>query len=155
MDTTQLTPGREYFLQPLTTREQAEQFILRLEREDLSFHFDDSPTEIIRFGSGERVFTDAEAAALRTRVAELFALLDDPFELPAACTNAEGGRVYRIDWIRGYGDSDGKWGYYAATDLTEDIGFTADDLQTLEPLQVGGSIPMAGPTDLATVTRLQ
>lgn len=75
---------------PLKTREEAEEFVRALHAAGLLFHFDDSPETIIDARTDARVFTDAEAARVRLRVAELFALLGDPFALAVALTN-EGG----------------------------------------------------------------
>lgn len=89
--------GREFLLPPLLSREQAEQFILRLERAGLSFHFDD-PADEIEGSDGERVFTGAEAAAVRVRVNELFALMGDPHGMAIVALEAAGGAaVYRLE----------------------------------------------------------
>lgn len=135
MDTLQLTPGREYFLQPITTRDEAEQFILRLQRDGISFHFDDAPEEVVNMAD-QRVFTDAEAAALRPRVAELFALMDDPHAMAIAAVHAaEGTPVYRLERLTPNGamvetGDDARTEYHVLEGLKEaypDAGITEID----------------------------
>jgi hypothetical protein len=60
-------------LEPLASKVDAERWIEALHDAGLSFHFDDSPETITRGGSGESLFTDDEAEAIRQRVRELYA----------------------------------------------------------------------------------
>lgn len=161
-DAKHVRAGREYFLQPITSRAQAEQFCMSLEAHGLSFHFDDPVDDIVSLPSGARTFNDGEAAALRLRVNELFEHLDgDPYNIAVACTNAQGGPIYRIDWLRGYSENDGKWGYFTLDTLKEEAAFTDSQLAPLDPevMAVGDSIPMVpdmpAAGDLATITRIQ
>ncbi len=161
-DANNVRAGREYFLQPISSRAQAEQFCMSLERDGFAFHFDDPLDEIVNMHSGARTFNDAEAGALRQRVSELFEHMEgDPYNIAVACTNAQGGPLYRIDWLRGYGENDGKWGYFTRDSLKEEHGLTESELTGLSPsvMAVGDSIPMVPPMtaagDLATITRIQ
>lgn len=55
------------------------QFIFNLEEQGRLFHFDDDPADVIDAYTGRRVFTSAEAPAIREGVALCFATLQDPF----------------------------------------------------------------------------
>jgi hypothetical protein len=44
----------------------------KLSKRGLLFHVDDDPAEIIATSTGERAFSDEEAAALRAMIAKLF-----------------------------------------------------------------------------------
>lgn len=66
---------------PIKTKNEAIQFITDLHKNDLTFHFDDDPADIIRVKTGEPLFTETECELMRARVNELFTYLSDPFEI--------------------------------------------------------------------------
>jgi|GEM_PF-1163609 len=55
----------------------------------LLFHPDDDPSEIISYARGTRLFSDTEAAELRSTVSEMFELKGDEV--------FEAGRIYLFD----------------------------------------------------------
>ena len=95
--------GREFLLDPITTRKEAEDFIIELERQGLMWHFDDAPDTVINGNTRTPLFTDAEAAAAACRVWELREVMGDPFGLALAISNADGAPVFRLDWLQGNG----------------------------------------------------
>ncbi len=74
------------FLTPIATPAAARQFIVNMSRAGVLFHFDDNPADVIT-ADGRPLFAPDDVPAVRARVAELFALLADPFELAVALTS--------------------------------------------------------------------
>ncbi len=68
---------------PITSADAAENFILALHKENLLFHFEDDPSDILD-KTGKRVFADADIPNLKKRVQELFEHLSDPFDIAVA-----------------------------------------------------------------------
>lgn len=147
--------GREYFLDPIRTRDEAEAFILLLAKDGLLWHFDDHPDTIISGATNSPLFTDAEAAAADCRAHELFDVMGDPFGLPVALTNAEGGRVFRVDWVEGYATADGTCAYLTAEELNDEAnGYSQEYRDQAATMAVGQTISMAGVLDVANLTRI-
>ena len=61
----------KFLKKPITTTQEAKAFIETLEKENLLFHFDDDPFDIIDMDN-KRTFTDEEAKLIDERVQELF-----------------------------------------------------------------------------------
>ena len=59
---------------PIKTKHDGMLWVQRLCRAGLMFHFEDSPETILKAGSYARLFDDLEAAIVRDRIAELYAL---------------------------------------------------------------------------------
>lgn len=68
---------KQYFNESITTLDQAYSFFAQLHSDGLLFHPDDHPETVV-CGSGFRLFTDTEAAALTLRIAEVYAVDPDP-----------------------------------------------------------------------------
>jgi len=60
--------------EPIKNRFEGMLWVQRLCRAGLMFHFEDSPESIVTGIGGARLFTDPEAAIVRDRIAELYAL---------------------------------------------------------------------------------
>lgn len=60
--------------QPIVDLASGKAFCDDLIAHDMVFHFEDSPETIIKGGTGDRLFDDAEAAVMRDRVRELYAI---------------------------------------------------------------------------------
>jgi hypothetical protein len=67
---------KPYFLTPLTSLADCEGFFFCLEQDNLLFHPEDDPANVIN--ANGRVFTDQEANAIRQRVSEAYEFMDDP-----------------------------------------------------------------------------
>lgn len=93
--------GREFLLDPITTRKEAEDFIMELERQGIMWHFDDAPDTVINGDTRTPLFTDAEAAAAACRAWELREVMGDPFGLAVCLGNTEGAPVFRLEWLQG------------------------------------------------------
>lgn len=65
---------KTYFILPIATRKHAFDFIINLVNDDLFFHFESSPEDIVD-KYGKRTFTDAESEVLKLRIDEMFDLL--------------------------------------------------------------------------------
>ena len=74
---------------PLHTKEDAEGYIRALHYAGMGFHFDHPVAEIINGSTGKPLFTADECRHVENRVDELFALLDDPFELAVDLINGD------------------------------------------------------------------
>lgn len=73
---------RQFLKNPISSREQGEQFLRDLVKAELSFHLEDSPETIINCRTKERIFSDEEAVVVTQRVNELYALDWSEFECP-------------------------------------------------------------------------
>ena len=71
---------KPYFSSPLTTLAECEGFFSCLINDDLMFHPEDDPSIVVN-RSGDMLFSDCEANALRERMNEVYGLIDDPCEL--------------------------------------------------------------------------
>jgi|TARA_R110000737_G_scaffold234704_1_gene247604 hypothetical protein len=73
---------RNYFNQTLSTRVQAEEFLVKLYKADDFFHPDDAPSQIITKEGDEYVplFTLDECLLLNDRMDEVHSLILDPCE---------------------------------------------------------------------------
>ena len=71
----------KFLEKPITSFEDAKIFIDNLQNNDVLFHFDDDPYDIIAV-DGERTFSDEEAKLIDLRVPELFAQEWGEFECP-------------------------------------------------------------------------
>lgn len=58
--------------QPIESLEDAKAFIEELQRNDLMFHFEDSPADVIDHRTGKPTFKPAEAEKLEERLEELY-----------------------------------------------------------------------------------
>jgi|GEM_PF-3356070 len=139
----EIAEDRQFLLKPITTEAEAEAFIIALEVAGLSWHFDDAPEHL----------TDAEAAAARARVDELFAVLPNPFGLAVVIcgrTSDEATPVYRMTsslcpgevW---YGDVDRLTDEVPNADFTTErprIDAMAVGDTLLVPTQAGPALPM-------------
>lgn len=74
---------KTYFVLPIATRKHAFDFIINLVNDDLFFHFESAPEDIVD-KYGKRTFTDAEAEVLKLRIDEMFELLTNE-EIFAFC----------------------------------------------------------------------
>ena len=61
----------DQLIKPITTLHEAKLFIEGLVRNDLIFHLEDDPFDIIDM-NGERTFTDKEATVIDKRVQEIY-----------------------------------------------------------------------------------
>lgn len=151
--------GREYLLDPIRTRTDAENFIMLLEKDGLIWHFDDHPDTIIDSRTNSPLFTDAETAAAHCRVWELREVMGDPFGLPVALTNAEGGAVYRLEWLQPNGaavDPEEEVKYLTNNELLFEAGISADSAATAIGTAVAESIMLADKDERPLqITRLQ
>lgn len=73
------------FQKPITSRSEAIRFIVDLHDQNMLFHFDDDPSQIVDASSGAPLFNPQDIEPLRDRVDELFMLID-PFEIAIALT---------------------------------------------------------------------
>jgi hypothetical protein len=64
---------REFMQNAITNREQAKQFVKDLNENDMLYHFDDDPADIVSVRSGfeKPLFTDEECAYISQRIEEL------------------------------------------------------------------------------------
>lgn len=71
-----------YFNQKIKSHDKAKKFIKRMVDDDLLFHFDDDPRDIITKYNEEyeQLFSENQCKHLDRRVNELFRYLGDPFE---------------------------------------------------------------------------
>ena len=65
-------PLPAYYLEPITDLDKAKDFLRALQTDGKLFHLEDSPETVVSSRTGERTFTDEEAAHLRLRVDEVF-----------------------------------------------------------------------------------
>lgn len=72
-------PARMFLHVQIKGRDEAIRFIAALVAAGLDFHFDDSPETIINGRTGQPLFMPSEYNVVRTRIAELFKFLRDPF----------------------------------------------------------------------------
>jgi hypothetical protein len=64
---------RDFVAAPIKDLESAKAWINGLVMHDMDFHLEDDPDEIIRFSTGEALFTPDEVPVVRKRVAALYA----------------------------------------------------------------------------------
>lgn len=64
----------------LTTAQEAKAYLKELYDNDLLFHLDDDPADMVRVSDGEPTFTIEECEMVSQRISEVFSLLKDPFE---------------------------------------------------------------------------
>ena len=77
----------------ITDAASAKAFIWRLAREGLDFHFEDDPSEIIVYSTGEPLFSEAELPIVNRLVDACFEHLDgDPFPALIDAHNAVHGQ---------------------------------------------------------------
>ena len=72
---------KDYFKKPIQTPIDAEHFFWLLFSDNLLFHPEDDPADIIEVASkseDRRTFTDEEAVGLRMRLDEVWEVYDDP-----------------------------------------------------------------------------
>jgi len=70
------------------TTENCDAWIRKLNSAGLLYHFDDSPTTIIEFGTGNRTFTDEEAEELGPIMDAMFSVDGyDPFDIAVDLVN--------------------------------------------------------------------
>ena len=72
-----------YMTRTIVTIADAKAFIRALNDDDLFFHMEDDPTDIVYSDGSGRVFTDDECVAILQRQEEIWALTDDPCQLAA------------------------------------------------------------------------
>lgn len=65
---------------PINTPDEAKEYLKTLHDNNLLFHLDDDPEDMISTVSGEPTFTKEEVPLVRERVKEVFQQLKDPFE---------------------------------------------------------------------------
>lgn len=142
----ELAAERSYFLQPIRTMQQAEAFIMRLERDGLTWHFDDAPDTIINGTTRTPLFTNAEAAAATCRVDELFEVMGDPFALPVALSTTVDGKVFRLQWLQPNGagfDPEEDADYLILDSLTDSMALDATDVAMADALVITESVMLA------------
>jgi len=66
----------------IKTINQAKGYINALFVNEMDFHFDDDPREVINYGTGERIFSDQEAEEIDRRIREMFALEWGKYKCP-------------------------------------------------------------------------
>lgn len=66
------------FKNKITSTAEAEGFLFCLHDSGLSFHPEDNPASIINSKTGQRVFTDQQAADLTDRMEEVYFYMVDP-----------------------------------------------------------------------------
>lgn len=66
----------DYLRTPINTEADAEGFFFCLDQDGKLFHPEDDPASVVN--DAGRVFTDDEAELLRERIAEVYAVIDDP-----------------------------------------------------------------------------
>lgn len=66
------------YTDPITNESEAQGFLFQLHQAGNLFHPEDRPADIIRTGTGEPLFTPAEAELIAQRMDEVFEHLTDP-----------------------------------------------------------------------------
>jgi hypothetical protein len=69
---------KAYFLDPITKTQDAESFFFCLYQDNLLFHPDDDPANVVN--PDGRIFDDLEAHVIRQRIDEVYEVMDDPCE---------------------------------------------------------------------------
>ena len=70
---------KSYFTTPITTEDDAKNFIDSLHKDEILFHPEDDAYDIID-RDGTRLFTDEEALELNNRLDEVYQYMKDPCE---------------------------------------------------------------------------
>lgn len=142
------------YLETIEDWEDAKVFFQALVDSNSVFHLEEDPREIYKIDSGERLFTESEADAIRQRQDEIFSLdwsltpFTCPFDLLKAITEPQGPiekpklKVERVDgpvsYCWEYGSHSGRITFEDRRTIIEWDGEAPDNWEDIEEILEGG-----------------